>query len=124
MVRARAALFLAVWLVAVGAPAAGPVVAPAKSGTQCVADPGYMRRNHMSLLKHQRDDTVRGGIRGAAAHYSLRQCIDCHANAKTGSVIAEPTDFCTSCHRYAAVSIDCFDCHSGKSATLAARGTQ
>ena len=45
-----------------------------------------MRRNHMELLKHQRDDTVRSGIRGAK--YSLKDCVGCHAGAKTGSVAA------------------------------------
>ena len=97
-----------------------PRIEPAKTGTQCVADPAFMRRHHMDLLKHQRDDTVRGGIRGADARYSLRQCIDCHASARSGSVAAAGTDFCVACHRYAAVRIDCFECHNGKAAAVAA----
>lgn len=89
-----------------------PVIEPARPGSQCVADPATMRRTHMDLLKHQRDDTVRGGIRGAKA--SLKACVECHANARTGSVAAGPTGFCVSCHSYAAVEIDCFGCHTPK----------
>jgi hypothetical protein len=89
-----------------------PVIAPAAAGSQCVAPPAEMRRNHMVMLRHQRDDTVRGGIRGAKA--SLQGCVDCHASAATHSVAKAETDFCVSCHRYTAVTIDCFECHAGK----------
>jgi hypothetical protein len=88
-----------------------PVIESAR-GDQCVADPAFMRRNHMELLKHQRDDTVHGGIRGAK--YSLKACIDCHASQKTGSVAAASTNFCQSCHTFTAVKIDCFECHYTK----------
>ncbi|WP_088286948.1 Hdr-like menaquinol oxidoreductase cytochrome c subunit [Ideonella sp. A 288] len=94
-----------------------PVIEPARAGTQCVADPAVMRRNHMDLLKHQRDDTVRGGIRGAK--HSLKDCIDCHASQATGSVAKAETNFCVSCHSYAAVKIDCFECHTSKPRALA-----
>lgn len=97
-----------------------PVIEAAKQGTQCVADPAYMRRHHMDLLKHQRDDTVRGGIRGAK--YSLKDCIDCHASQKTASVTKEETNFCVSCHSYAAVKIDCFECHTSKPRSVAQKG--
>lgn len=88
-----------------------PVIEAARGG-QCVADTAFMRRNHMKLLKHQRDDTLRGGIRTGA--YSLKTCIDCHASQTTDSVAASDTNFCQSCHNYAAVKIDCFECHSNK----------
>ena len=88
-----------------------PVIEVARGG-QCVADPAFMRRNHMKLLKHQRDDTLRGGIR--TGQYSLKTCIDCHASNTTNSVAASDTNFCQSCHNYAAVKIDCFECHSNK----------
>jgi predicted CXXCH cytochrome family protein len=87
-----------------------PVIEAARSGTTCIADPTIMRRDHPSMLKHQRDLTVHGGIRGAKA--SLKGCIDCHASAVTGSVAQADSNFCVSCHQYAAVSIDCFDCHA------------
>ncbi len=89
-----------------------PVIEPAKPGTQCVADPATMRREHPRMLEHQRDDTVHGGIRGAKA--SLKACIACHASPATGSVAAADTNFCVSCHTYTAVRIDCFECHATK----------
>lgn len=88
-----------------------PVIEAARGGA-CVADPAFMRRNHMTLLKHQRDDTLRGGIR--KGQYSLKTCIDCHASKTTNSVAASDTNFCQSCHTYAAVKLDCFECHSNK----------
>lgn len=88
-----------------------PVIEKARGGP-CVEEPTLMRRIHMDLLRHQRDATVHGGIRGA--RHSLKQCIACHASTTTGSVAAAPTDFCVSCHNYAAVRIDCFECHASK----------
>jgi hypothetical protein len=88
-----------------------PVVESARGG-QCVEDPALMRRNHMKLLKHQRDDTLRGGVR--TGKYSLKECIDCHASKTSNSVAAAETNFCQSCHNYAAVKIDCFECHTNK----------
>jgi len=98
-----------------------PVIEPARAGTQCIADPATMRRDHPAMLKHQRDDTVHGGIRGAKA--SLKGCIDCHASTTTASVAKTETNFCVSCHSYAAVKIDCFECHTSKPRALAQRGT-
>jgi predicted CXXCH cytochrome family protein len=79
-----------------------------------VEDAAFMRRNHMQLLKHQRVDTLRGGIR--TGKYSLKECIACHASQSTNSVVANGDNFCQSCHNYAAVSIDCFGCHASKPA--------
>ena len=42
-----------------------PVIEKARAGTVCVAEPAVMRRDHPTMLKHQRDATVHGGIRGA-----------------------------------------------------------
>ena len=78
---------------------------------KCIAPPEEMRRNHMEMLKHQRDRTMRQGIRGEPA--SLNACIECHASKKTGSVLGKG-DFCESCHAYAAVKLDCFECHQPK----------
>jgi predicted CXXCH cytochrome family protein len=97
-----------------------PVIEPARAGTQCVADPATMRRDHPSMLKHQRDDTVHGGIRGAKA--SLKECIACHASPASGSVAKSETNFCVACHSYAAVTIDCFECHTSKAQTVASQG--
>jgi hypothetical protein len=71
-----------------------------------------MRRNHMEMLKHQRDRTMRQGIR--TTKHSLKGCVDCHAGARSGSVAASKDDFCAACHNYAAVKLDCWDCHATK----------
>ncbi|MFA7239151.1 MAG: hypothetical protein WC091_03500 [Sulfuricellaceae bacterium] len=81
-------------------------------GDKCVRDTEYMRRNHMVLLKHQRDDTMRKGIR--TTQYSLKNCVDCHASPKNNSVIGSNDNFCQGCHSYVAVKLDCFECHSSK----------
>jgi len=83
-----------------------------ESGDKCVRDTEWMRRNHMTLLMHQRDDTMYQGVRGTDE--ALRNCIDCHANPKTGSVTGSDQAFCQGCHAYAAVSLDCWDCHNPK----------
>jgi hypothetical protein len=82
-------------------------------GGHCVRDPQWMRRNHMRLLMHVRDDTVRKGIRTEETD-GLKNCVDCHASLKDDSVTARADSFCVGCHRYEAVKIDCFECHSSK----------
>ena len=84
----------------------------APRGDKCVEDAATMRRSHMDFLKHQRDDTVHRGIRGA--RHSLAGCIECHANPKDGAVLGSPTHFCQGCHEYAAVKLDCFECHASR----------
>jgi hypothetical protein len=96
-----------------------PVPAIEKArGEPCVADPAFMRLNHMDLLKHQRNETVHRGVRDPRS--SLKGCIECHASSTTGSVAAAPTDFCASCHAYTAVKVDCFECHASNPAATAA----
>ena len=85
-------------------------VLDAPRGEKCVEDVATMRRSHMEFLRHQRDETVHRGIRGA--RHSLAGCIECHANAKDGSVLGSPSHFCQGCHAYAAVKLDCFECHA------------
>jgi hypothetical protein len=84
----------------------------AKAGTTCVRDEDFMRRNHMKILMHQRDLTMHKGIR--TTKDSLVDCIECHVNPKTNSVASSKEDFCMGCHSYAAVKLDCFECHSDK----------
>lgn len=81
-------------------------------GDKCVEDEDYMRRHHPDLLKHHRNDTLRKGIR--TTKYSLKKCVECHASEKTGSVASSKQDFCVACHSYAAVKLDCWDCHATK----------
>lgn len=97
-----------------------PVVKIENADTQCVAPPEEMRRNHMEMLKHTRDKTLRQGVRGEKA--SLNGCINCHASKKTGSVLGSNENFCQSCHSYVAVKLDCWDCHQPK-ANYKATGT-
>ena len=92
-------------------------------GGHCVADPQWMRKNHMKVLFQQRDETVHLGIRDGK--YSLKNCVECHASLRDNSVIGRPDSFCEGCHRYEAVKIDCFECHSSKrSSTLAENDRQ
>lgn len=100
---------------------AGRVARPSISvdrSTQCIDSPEVMRRTHMDMLRHERDRTVRRGIRGEKA--SLNGCIDCHAGpgagAAAGSAVGSPQAFCETCHRYAAVKLDCFECHQPRPA--------
>jgi hypothetical protein len=80
-----------------------------EKGEACVAPTAQMRRDHMKMLLHQRDGTLRQGLR--EPRFSLKNCIDCHASRETGSVLGKD-GFCSSCHAYAAVSMDCFECHT------------
>lgn len=82
-------------------------------GEQCVEPTDIMRREHMNFLLHQRDETVHRGIRGTK--HSLTGCIDCHAQRDaSGQAIPvdAPGQFCESCHTFAAVEMDCFECHA------------
>ncbi|WP_035692026.1 hypothetical protein [Azospirillum halopraeferens] len=100
-----------------GVLAAGEGTAPSPAFRQwpgeCVADAPFMRRNHMDLLKHQRDDTVHGGIR--PANHSLNACVTCHAvKGDDGHpvTVADSRHFCRTCHDTTAVRVDCFSCHT------------
>jgi hypothetical protein len=88
-------------------------------GGHCVADPQWMRVNHMKVLFQQRDETVHQGIRDGK--YSLKNCIECHASLRDNSVIGRADSFCQGCHAYEAVKIDCFECHSSKRASALAQ---
>ena len=91
----------------------GPVIPPAAFGDQCVADTEIMRKDHMALLNHQRDETVIEGVRGEP--FSLVGCVNCHAQRDSNGQairIDAKGQFCESCHTYAAVKIDCFTCHA------------
>nr|VFJ42402.1 MAG: hypothetical protein BECKDK2373B_GA0170837_100125 [Candidatus Kentron sp. DK] len=96
------------------------VMSVGKSG-KCVGPTAVMRREHMDFLLEQRDKTMRHGIRGG--DHALKKCIDCHEDLKRGEQgqlvssdrpisVNDPRDgFCQTCHQFAAVRIDCFQCH-------------
>lgn len=80
---------------------------------QCVEPTHFMRRNHMELIKHQRDATVRQGIR--ATDHSLAGCIDCHVQYDAGGEavpVNAPKQFCAGCHATVAEHLACFQCHA------------
>ena len=97
-----------------------PTVAISAPG-KCVEDTPFMLRNHMEILKHHRDRTVHEGVR--TTQHSLANCVNCHASPKTGRVTGSNDAFCESCHRYAAVKLDCFECHTDRAAAGLASNT-
>jgi hypothetical protein len=97
-----------------------PVIDIDKPG-KCVEDTATMRLKHPDMLRHQRDLTMHDGIR--TRKHSLKGCVECHASTKTGSVLGEK-GFCQSCHSYAAVKLDCFECHASKPKAPAERAGQ
>jgi hypothetical protein len=88
-----------------------PKVNITKTDEKCVEPTDVMRRSHMDFILHQRDETMHRGIR--TSKHSLKNCVNCHADPASGSVLGKD-GFCSSCHHYAAVHIDCFGCHSPK----------
>ncbi|AGA89027.1 hypothetical protein Thimo_0152 [Thioflavicoccus mobilis 8321] len=115
-VRGRLVVVGLVWVLwALAAPALGKnYVVPDSEAAQlehCVEPTEVMRRNHMQLIRHQRDATVHGGIR--STKYSLARCVACHASYEDGKPIpvAAKGQFCQTCHAFAAVTLDCFQCH-------------
>ena len=88
---------------------------PRGKGDQCVEPTADMRKNHMKFILHQRDETMHKGIR--TSKHSLKECIECHnAPGRDGKVarIGNKEHFCSSCHTYSAVNVDCFECHADK----------
>ena len=79
----------------------------------CVEPTEEMRVNHMEYILEQRDATVHDGIR--TRQHSLQECINCHVSDSEDAPRADSDKhFCNSCHTYAAVSIDCFQCHADR----------
>lgn len=102
--------------VVVTVPASAGPPQPAKGrGDKCVAPTDWMRRYHMTTLTHQRDKTVHEGIR--TPQFSLKGCIDCHQVKDSDGkavTVADDRHFCRTCHDYAAVRVDCFECHASR----------
>ncbi len=89
-----------------------PKVPIDKSKGSCVLPGDQMRREHMKILMHRRDNTLYKGIRGGKASFSA--CLTCHmvkdAQGKPVT-IKSPKHFCRVCHDFAAVRPDCWSCH-------------
>ena len=129
LIQALIAAFFAAALIGSSARAESNLVPhpPKGRGEHCVADTDYMRRYHMTMMKHQRDETVHDGVR--SGKFSIGECAGCHAvKGEDGQPVSyeSPKHFCRSCHDYAAVSIDCFECHASKpgAKSPARRGTR
>lgn len=76
---------------------------------QCIESTQYMRDSHMDLLDEWRWSVVREGDRtyiasdGKEWTISIRDtCMECHSNK---------AEFCDTCHDYAGIKPDCWDCH-------------
>ena len=98
------------------------VIDRSKSGEKCVEETSYMLKNHMKLLMHQRDETMHKGIR--TKEHSLQNCIACHASTKDNNVLGSNEHFCQGCHTYAAVKLDCWECHASKPKQTAIKSTE
>jgi hypothetical protein len=90
-----------------------PVIPSPSKGERCVEPTDLIRREHMRFLLHQRDETVHRGIRDT--RHSLVGCIDCHVQydaSGTPVPIDAAGQFCASCHSFAGIDMDCFECHA------------
>jgi len=88
---------------------------PSDESLKCIAPNDEMRRNHMNYIMHERDETMHNGIRNEAG--SLAACIDCHVEPNANGKIADfgsNEHFCSTCHEYTSVQIDCFQCHADR----------
>jgi len=95
--------------------AGGPIIPKAVTGPEHAEGNSYWRINHMNLLLHDRDQTMRFGDREVKA--SLKECVTCHAvDGAEGTPVSVQSDkhFCRVCHDYAYVKVDCFSCHNSK----------
>ncbi len=75
----------------------------------------FMRINHMKLMLHDRDEVVLSGNR--EIKYSIAECVACHVVAGPDALpisAKNENHFCSSCHIFTAVKIDCFQCHNSK----------
>jgi len=90
----------------------GPVI-PKGNADKCVLPTKQMRLEHMEKILHHRDQTMKKGIR--TTQFSFKKCISCHVvKDKAGKAVnyKDKRHFCNSCHTFASVKIDCFDCHA------------
>jgi hypothetical protein len=114
---ARIAILVGFLLVLAGGGAAqerAPLLPDIPKGTGEAHAEGnsFWRKNHMEMMRHDRDLTLRMGEREIDA--SLKGCFDCHAvSGDHGTPVTYENEkhFCRVCHDYAAVKVDCFMCH-------------
>lgn len=75
-----------------------------EDATRCVEETGYMRVNHMQILKEERVNYVRRDEQNDK--HSIKGCFTCH----------DYDNFCSECHEYNGVQPGCMTqtggCHS------------
>jgi hypothetical protein len=96
----------------------GPELLAQARGDQCVEPTDVIRRDHMNILMHERDEAKRYGRRNP--DHGFVGCIDCHVSP-TASRDEPATHFCLACHQFNAVRMDCFQCHIDRPSDAAAR---
>lgn len=84
-------------------------------GDQCVEPTEVIRRDHMKILMHERDEAKLYGRRNP--DHSFVGCVDCHVSP-TASRDDPSTHFCMACHQFNAVRMDCFQCHTDRPSDL------
>ncbi len=98
-----------------GAPTSQGLVVPKAVGAPHPEGNEFMRINHAKLLLEARNKTLRLGERNL--DFSLKACVACHAvKGADGKPVGyeDSKYFCSVCHKYVAVKIDCFACHNSK----------
>jgi len=93
---------------------------PTNGTTECVKPEDDMKKNHMNYILHQRDETMHNGIRTET--FSLKECINCHVPKNSTARFGDDEHFCSSCHNFTGVSIDCFQCHMDRPMTKSPNG--
>ncbi len=86
-------------------------VFPKGQGDHCVEPTEVMRRLHGEIVRPPDGTPSSRGL----PHHDLAGCVACHAQRdKNGAYIPVNAkgQFCESCHRFSAVSINCFSCHA------------
>ncbi|MCL4467019.1 MAG: sulfate reduction electron transfer complex DsrMKJOP subunit DsrJ [Chloroflexi bacterium] len=102
---------VAAYAIVTNATAKAPQLVLSTNEKQCVEATDYMRTNHVQLLTQWREDVTRNGDRIYTSKLSGKQfeksltntCLGCHQNKQ---------QFCDTCHSYAGVSPNCWDCHN------------
>ncbi|OOG22496.1 hypothetical protein B1C78_14845 [Thioalkalivibrio denitrificans] len=112
MMLAGLLLAAAALLLAGCSPVEAPQMMEAR-GDQCVEPVEVIRRDHMTILKAEKDRAVNLGVRNP--DHSIRGCVNCHVSP-TASRDDPATHFCLNCHTFTAVRMDCFQCHADKPA--------
>ena len=88
-----------------------------ENGVSYHKDVSVVRKMHPEFMNHKRDKTLLQGIRNDEA--SLKGCVNCHGGFNDDNNqairIDEDGQFCSTCHKKVATTVDCFGCHKATS---------